>query len=322
MCNNVPLRAIIAVLFAALCFGTTGTSQALAGLDASPLAVGTARVLVGGALLGGIALFARQGRTGGRSSHEVARTMPTVTSATGRREIALVCVGALGVLAYQPMFFAGTSSVGVALGTVIALGAAPVFTGVLDSVIQRRRPSLRWCLVTALALFGVALASGALSGAASMRGGPLGVLAALGAGLSYAVYALASKALLDRGWAPAQVMGALFGSAAVLSLPVLLAAGAGWVFTPRGLGLTLWLGVVTVAVAYLCFAWGLRSLSANTVATLTLAEPLTAALLGIIVLGETLSPLAVLGLCVLGVALVLLSLPSRERRSHRVPQTA
>lgn len=316
------MRAIIAVLFAALCFGTTGTSQALAGLDASPLAVGAARVLVGGALLGGIALFARQGRAGGRSSHEVARTMPTVTSATGRREIAVVCVGALGVLAYQPMFFAGTSSVGVALSTVIALGAAPVFTGVLDSVIHRRRPSLRWCLVTALALFGVALASGVLSGAASIRGGPLGVLAALGAGLSYAVYALASKALLDRGWPPAQVMGALFGSAAVLSLPALLAAGAAWVFTPHGLGLTLWLGGVTVAVAYLCFAWGLRSLSANTVATLTLAEPLTAALLGIIVLGETLSPLAVLGLCVLGVALVLLSLPSRERRSHRVPQTA
>lgn len=78
-------------LFAALCFGTTGTSQALAPPTPLPSLSAQPRVLVGGALLGGIALFARQGRAGGRSSHEVARTMPTVTSATGRREIALVC---------------------------------------------------------------------------------------------------------------------------------------------------------------------------------------------------------------------------------------
>lgn len=306
MCNNVPMRAIFAVLFAALCFGTTGTAQALAAVDASPLAVGAARVLVGGALLGGIALVSW------RRSRPVGRIAPG--------NLARVLVGALGVLAYQPLFFAGTSSVGVALGTVIALGAAPVFTGVLDSVIHRRRPSLRWCLVTAVALFGVALASGVFAGAESMSGGPLGVLASLGAGLSYAVYALASKSLLDRGWASSHVMGALFGSAAALSLPVLFAAGAAWVMTPRGLGLTLWLGVITVAVAYLSFGWGLRSLSANTVATLTLAEPLTAALLGIAVLGETLSPMTTLGFVILGAALVLLSLPARETRRPRVPQ--
>ena len=49
--------AIFAVLAAAICFSTTGTSRALADVDASPLAVGAARILIGGGLLGIIALI-------------------------------------------------------------------------------------------------------------------------------------------------------------------------------------------------------------------------------------------------------------------------
>ena len=44
------------VLLAALCFATTGTAQALGPSGATPVGVGAARILVGGALL---ALLAR-----------------------------------------------------------------------------------------------------------------------------------------------------------------------------------------------------------------------------------------------------------------------
>ena len=45
------LRAVGAVLLAALCFATTGTAQELADVAASPVAVGLARIALGGALL-------------------------------------------------------------------------------------------------------------------------------------------------------------------------------------------------------------------------------------------------------------------------------
>ena len=48
--------------------------------------------------------------------------------------------------------------------------------------------------------------------------------------------------------------------------------------------------------------------------TLTLGEPLTASVLGVLVLGEHLSPLALLGLGVLASGLVLLALGSRAPR--------
>lgn len=292
---------VLAVLLAALCFGTTGTAQALAEVSASPLAVGAARVLVGGGLL---ALLA------GRAAPLRRRPARPLT-----RHAVLAAVGAAGVLAYQPCFFLGTRLNGVAVGTVVALGSAPVVTGALDAVLRRRPPGRRWLLATALCVLGVVLVSNLLQGSTRAIA-PGGLLASVGAGASYAVYTLASKALLDRGWSPVATTGGVFGVAAAVSAPLLLVGGAAWVLTPRGGALALWLGVVTTAVAYVLFARGLQRLRAATVSTLTLAEPLAATMLGALLLGERLTPLAVGGVAAILAGLVVLS---ARRPAHGVP---
>ncbi|MFJ4158925.1 DMT family transporter [Microbacterium testaceum] len=287
----------LAILAAALCFSTTGTAQALAGVDASPLAVGAARIVVGGGILGLLALAQRspgRARSGSRAS-----------------TAALIAVGALGVLAYQPLFFLGTRENGVAIGTVVALGSAPIATGIVDAVRLRRAPTPRWMLATAVALIGVVLVSGVTGGAATLA--PGGLLASAGAGMSYALYTVCGKALIERGWNSTRVMGAVFGVAAVASLPVLVLAGTSWLLTPNGLALALWLGVVTTAIAYLLFGWGLARLSAVTVSTLTLAEPLAATLLGLFVLREHLTLVSGIGLALIAVGLAVVSAPSRRR---------
>ena len=298
--------SIAAVLVAALCFATTGTSRALADVDADALSIGAVRVLIGGGLLGAIALVARSGRT----------AAPHVETRPARQTVStfvIVLVGAAGVLAYQPTFFSGTGLNGVAVGTVVALGSAPIVTGVLDSVLRRRRPSLRWSLATTVAIVGVVLVSGVVGDGSAAPASALGVAASVGAGASYALYAIASKMLLDRGWTAPAAMGAVFGTAAVLSLPVLLSTSTAWLGTANGAALALWLGVVTVTIAYLLFGAGLRGLSPATVSTLTLAEPLAATVLGLVVLHEQLSAVSVAGLIVIAVGLALVAAPVRAR---------
>ena len=288
----------LAVLAAALCFATTGTAQALAGVDASPLAVGAARIVVGGGILGLIALsrarLSRPRRAASRGSTAV-----------------LVGIAAVGVLAYQPLFFLGTRENGVAIGTVVALGSAPIATGIVDAIRSRRLPSGRWMLATAIALTGVVLVSGVTGGGVALA--PGGLLASAGAGMSYALYTVCGKALIERGWDSTRVMGTVFGVAAVASVPVLLTAGTSWLLTPNGLALALWLGIVTTAVAYLLFGWGLARLTAVTVSTLTLAEPLGATLLGLLVLHEQLTPVSAIGLALIAAGLAVVSAPSRRR---------
>ncbi|WP_294947626.1 DMT family transporter [uncultured Microbacterium sp.] len=298
--------SIAAVLVAALCFATTGTSRALADVNADALSIGAVRVLIGGGLLGAIALVARSGRTA--APHvETRPARPTVST------FVIVLVGAAGVLAYQPTFFSGTGLNGVAVGTVVALGSAPIVTGVLDSVLRRRRPSLRWSLATTVAIVGVVLVSGVVGDGSAAPASALGVAASVGAGASYALYAIASKMLLDRGWTAPAAMGAVFGTAAVLSLPVLLSTSTAWLGTANGAALALWLGVVTVTIAYLLFGAGLRGLSPATVSTLTLAEPLAATVLGLVVVHEQLSAVSVAGLIVIAVGLALVAAPVRAR---------
>lgn len=320
------MRFVLAVLLASVCFGTTGTAQAL-GPEASAASIGAARILIGG---GALALIAAARYVAGRRRDASGTSLAAAPGAASAQagwmprpahrvpSWLIVAVGAAGVLGYQPAFFAGTAANGVAVGTVVALGSAPVITGALDWLLHRRTPGWAWGVATAIATVGVAVlavasstgaseASGAVAAAGGPASGPLGLAASIGAGACYAVYTLAAKALIDRGWRAASSMGALFGGAALGSVPVLALSDASWLATGSGLVMALWLGLVTTTAAYLLFGYGLTGLPAATVSTLTLAEPLTAGLLAVLLLGEQLSPAAVVGLLVLAAGIVVLA---------------
>lgn len=299
---------VLAVLLAAVLFGTTGTAQALGPAETTPLSVGVVRLTLGGTILGLLAaVHARRPAVRARR--------PRVTA----RAVALMAVTALCLAAYQPLFFLGTSRNGVAVGTVIALGSAPVITGILEWLLSARRPAALWWPATALATVGVVLLG---AGGASTQAGsdPVGVACSVLAGGSFAVITVAQRRLLDAGWHPFTVVGAMGAGAALLALGALPFADLSWLGTGRGLAVGLWLGLATIVAAYGLFTWGLAGLSAATAATLTLGEPLTASLLGVFVLGESLSPAAVIGLIVLASGLLILALGSR--RSSPAPVSA
>src|SRR3954465_4975337 len=118
--SAMPAAARLQVLLAALCFGTTGTAQALGPDGLAPAGVGAARILVGGALLAAVAVLA------GGSLRALPR--PPVLAA------------AAGVAAYQLCFFAAVADTGVAVGTIVALGSAPALAGALEWALESRPP--------------------------------------------------------------------------------------------------------------------------------------------------------------------------------------
>lgn len=280
-----------------MCFATTGTAQAYGPDAASATAVGLMRIVAGGTLLAMIARW-----VAGRSN---------VRGPSTRLPFGIVLLGGAAVLAYQPTFFAGVRLNGVAVGTVVALGAAPAFTGLLEWLVTRRRPSQRWFIATGCAVVGVALLGGMVDRAdTDIRLG--GIAGSLGAALSYAVYALATKRLLDDGTSATTAIGSIFGTAALLGAPLLLFVDLSWLGSTSGLAMVAWLAAVTVALAYVLFAIGLKSLRASTVSTLTLVEPMTACLLGLLLLDERLSTPGWIGLVVLLAGVALLAVPGRR----------
>ena len=289
------MRPVLLVLLSAVCFGTTGTAQAYGPDAASSAAVGLTRIVAGGLLLGLVARWVAVR----------ARAAPAVID---RRRVVTVLVGGAAVLAYQPTFFAGARLNGVAIGAVVTLGAAPVLTGLLEWLQTRRLPSRPWFVGMSAAIVGMVLLSGLLEGTdgdVSVRG----LAGSLGAALSYAIYTVAAKQLLVAGWSPTTSIGSIFGTAAVLGAPFLLLVDLAWVGSASGLAMISWLAIVTVVIAYVLFATGLQSLTAATASTLTLAEPLTACVLGLVLLDERLSAGGWAGLVVLLGGVVVLARP-------------
>ena len=283
------MRARLSILFSAICFGTTGTAAALGPSGANSLAVGTSRIVIGALLLQLAALG---------------------TSRSGRRATvrlrAWLWAGA-GMAGYQLTFFAAVHLSGVTIGTVVALGSAPALTGAINWLWFRVKPKARWWVATACAVVGVIILTGAKSGA-GQGSRTVGILLALGAGASYAIFAVSSKEILSTGTSLQFAMARVFGIGAIILSPLLFILPMEWIATPRGAAMALWLGAVPTAIAYLAYAYGLQSVQPNEAATLTLAEPVTATLFGVLLLGEKSSLNTWIGIAIVALGLLLLAM--------------
>lgn len=288
------MRSRLLVLFAALCFATTGTSRELGPDSATSLGVAVVRFFVGALALWALTrLFAERTRT-----------------KTPVAPLLWVIAGA-GQALYGATFFAAVRSTGVAVGTVVALGSAPLITGALSFILGRSLPSRRWLIATTVAIVGIALivSSDAASDIAAE-----GVLYALFAGLGYAIFALASKKLVATGMPSNAVMTRVFALAALFLSPTLFFVDVSWVTTPGGITLALWLGIVTVALAYWAYAQGLKHLKPREATMLTLFEPAVATVLGAVVLGERPTMVAWIGIVVVAGAILIETLTPDEVR--------
>ncbi|MGP1909393.1 EamA family transporter [Metabacillus sp. JX24] len=283
------------VLLAGVLWGTTGTAQTYAPDAAHPIAVGAARLAVGGFSLLLVALLIGQLNI---------RNWP----------IRVTVAAALCMAAYQPLFFTAVEQTGVAVGTVIAIGSAPLLSGALEWLLLRKTPSKGWWISTLLSIIGCFLL---FFNKGAANADPSGILMALGAGLSFAVYTMVSKGLVHTA-SSLSVVAVVFTLSAVFLSPVLFFYDMSWMTEPGGLAVSLHLGLLATGAAYLLFAKALVHVPSSTAVTLALAEPLTAAILGVVLVREQLDLLSWTGVSCLILGIGFLAIFSRRDRAEKV----
>ena len=286
-----------ALILASLLWGTTGTAASFMPESVSPLAIGAATMTVGGALL-----FAVSARA----------SLSALKDAAARRWI---LIGAIGVFVYPLAFYLSMNLAGVAIGNVVSLGTGPVFAALLEWLIERRKLSRLWLVCTSFAVGGVLLLTVGGHGGDAAAGTTLlpGVLLGLLAGLAYALYTYASSRAIRTGQPARAVMGGMFGSGAVLLLPVLVVLGGPLLQSSQSIGITAYLALGPMFLAYLLFGIGMRTLRSSTATTITLLEPFVATLLAVIIVGERLEPLGWAGLGLILVSVTVLATARQPR---------
>lgn len=273
---------IAMVLGAAMLWGTTGTAQTFVGAELSSQWFGALRLAVAALFFAAFAAITQRGAAPRRAALPFKELIG-----------AGICMAV-----YNLAFFAGVRATGVAVGTAVALGSAPLWAGMLQAAITRQSPAPVWWLGTAVAVSGGVLMS--LSGAASNHGlSVLGMGLCLLSGLSYAVYSLLTQRVLTTGAEPmpaATVTLWAFGISAALAMPFALAQSGMPIVRALDWVSIIYVGVVTAGVAYLLYANALKHIHAATGVTLALGEPVTAFALAVLVVGERPGWVALAGL--------------------------
>lgn len=292
-------RAALAVIAAGVLFGTTGTAVVLAHTGASALAIAAVRVLVGS--LGLVAVASRE-----REFGHVRRLW--------RRPVTWLM--GLAVVGYMAAYFLAVATGGVAIAALVSISLGPAFAATFARVLGRPWPGRAWAFATALAVLGVILLALPADGA----GGDqrlVGAVIATGSSASYGLFTALGGRFADDGHHPTDALAASFAVGALLLLPF-LAADATWLLTAPGVGLALWLGLVTTTTSYTLFGHGLSRLSPGVVATLVLSEPAVAVLLSVLVVGEAMPARGWVGCALIGVGLALVA----RREAAAVPAPA
>ncbi|MGG0288087.1 EamA family transporter [Peribacillus butanolivorans] len=283
------------VILGAMLWGTTGTAQSFAPDGAHPIAIGSVRLAIGGTALLLIAIWQKK---------ITLHNWP----------IKETILATLGMACYQPLFFTAVSMTGIAIGTIITLSSAPIIAGFLEWLFGKKRPSPRWWMATGLSIAGCLLL---FSNQGSVTIDPVGALLALGAGASFTVYTLVSKKILDKQ-PPEATAAVIFCFSALLLAPMLFIFDISWIGTTNGLAVSLHLGLLATAVAYLLFNKGLLSVPSSTAVSLSLAEPLTAALLGVFLIGESLTLMSWFGVGLLLCGIISLTILPKSSKSPAI----
>ncbi|NEE00024.1 DMT family transporter [Phytoactinopolyspora halotolerans] len=283
-----------AVVAAGVLWGTGGVAGSALGdvADVGSTTVAGYRLAVGGVLIVGWMLLTGRLRT----------------LRPGRRGVRRLLTVGLITAWYQNWYFAAIELSSVGLATLLTLGAAPIMVVVAESVIAGRRPARRAIVAIAIATSGLALLVGVPGGDSSSSAVAGGLCALASAAGFAAITMLAARPVA--GLTALSTVGIAFCAGGAITFALAALAGdVVIVVRAETIALVLYLGLVPTAIAYVSYFVGLHGVTAGTAVLMSLLEPLTAAVLGIVLLGERLGAFGVAGAVLIGTALMVASSP-------------
>ncbi|WP_212512003.1 DMT family transporter [Acinetobacter seifertii] len=291
--KNSNYGGTIAILVASVLWGTTGTAAAFAP-TLGPLAIGAA-AMGGGGLL--------QALVASRAIRENRQFI--------RENLLILLLGVAAVGIYPLAFYSSMHYAGITIGTVVSIGSAPLIAAILERFFDRKPLSTIWFLSFVCGVLGVTMLSMGESHAVldsiSQWNKYFGIFLGLVAATTYSLYSWAAKKLIDRGVASKAAMGMIMGGGAVILLPTLLVTGEGLLQSSTNLLVAAYMMLIPMFLGYLLFGFGLKTVNASKATTLTLFEPLVAAIFAIVLVGEHVSWLGWIGMFLIFICILILS---------------
>ncbi len=297
--NNHAGRSVGLSLLGNGLAGTAGAVAAIYAINTPSPVIGFVRLFIGAITLLILAPF-----LGGKLSQ-----LPRLITRPG------VWIMAASSASYQVFFFASVDRTGVATAALITVGCIPVSAGIVGWIFLRERPSKIWYISTAIAISGLVVASlGELQ-----TNDATGLIFAVIAGSGIGAYINAAKIEVRAGGHSTQLPGMAFLLGSIGLFFVVRSDLLQVEWTTQTILLAVYLGAVTMGIANGIQMLGLRGISPGVASTMMLADPVTAAVLGVVVLGEAVTLNGTVGLILVVIGLAMQSFSASEETPNTKP---
>ncbi|MWN90742.1 EamA family transporter [Gilliamella sp. Pra-s65] len=283
---------ILAVILASALWGTTGTAASFAP-SLSPLLIGSLAMGIGGILQCILAI-----------SKIIKERYLLI------KHLCLLIVGAIAVMIYPLAFYSAMRLSGVTIGTVVSIGSAPIFSAIIEYADGDFRLTRQWLIGATFGILGIILLSFSENNSAIVQNNHiiLGILLGLIAGFTYALYSWSARQLMLKGISTKSAMGATFGCGGILLIPVMVFTGFGLFESLTNIIVCAYMALIPMFMGYLCYGFGLSKISTSTATTITLLEPVIAAVLAILVVDEMLPLIGCIGILFILICLILITI--------------
>lgn len=224
--------------------------------------------------------------------------------------------GIFSIVFFNWSYFTAINLMNIPIAVAL-LYTSPAFVAILSFFFLKEKINRKKLMAIILTVIGCTLAAG-ITGQGGTSFSVSSLLIGLGAGFGYALYSIFGKVAL-RSYHPFTVTlftfivasGALLPTTGIVSKAAVIFTGDIWLYA-------LGLGIFPTVLAYFAYSWGLERTESSTAAVVATLEPVVATMLGMMVYGDRLGGMQLLGsaLIIISVVSINISIPIRKQKKH------
>lgn len=217
-----------------------------------------------------------------------------------------VGTGVFSIVFFSYCYFRNVEISSVAFSSIL-MYTSPVWVTLLSVICFREKITGQKLLALILALAGCILVSGITGGSGSVS--LQGILLGLGSGIGYGLYTIFGQFALNKGYHPMTVAAYTFVFACVGVLPFVSVSSIinRFVAEPGLLWYAIGIAFFTTCVSFSLYTLGLQYMEPGRAAVLATLEPIVSAVVGVVLYGEAMTVVMVVGIVLVLVSSILIS---------------
>ncbi|MBR0599443.1 DMT family transporter [Sinanaerobacter chloroacetimidivorans] len=272
-----------------------------------------------------IGVFTRQLTAAGFSFVEIASSRSVITAVclfsylllTDREKLKIkrkdswifLCMGGFGIVLNNVCYFNTIELITLSAASII-IYTAPYMVIVMSVLVFKEKITLQKMSALLIAFTGCIMTVGVTnSGEVSI----MGITSGLGSAFGYALYSIFGRIALQK-YHPFTVTAYTFAVAGIALAPASDMGNMFMLLSESAVNFSnlLVLGIFLTLVPYVCYTKGLEEIEASRASIIAFVEPLTAAAAGMVVYGEMLSLMKILGMGFIFFSLVILNVNPKK----------